>query len=107
MRIFPNNNDRWFVVLFRWELLRVIYNLVMIIAGGISVALASVTIPLVYLVIGVGLNIVYSFLWVVDLSIINKNGKSKSKTIFKYYTGLSIGLVFGFSFFILMTMYGG
>jgi len=101
MRLFSNTKDKWFTILLRWEVLRIIYNFIMIIAGIASINIANVTIPIVYMAIGLLFNIIFTFLWIIDLFLIRYNRRSKSKSIFVYYTLLSILLVFSFSFWIL------
>lgn len=99
-------NRNWFKIILWWEIRRVPYNLIMIAAGYLSFYIAFVTIPLVYLVIGLGLNIIYTFGWIIELLFIKNAKKENIKIKYPYYAFLtylitSVLFVFGIAILIL------
>lgn len=72
----------------------------MVVAGLLSILIASATIPLLYIIVGLVLNVGFSFLWLIDMTSLRKN-KELGQKIFKYYTLGSIILVFCFSLMLL------
>jgi hypothetical protein len=58
---------KWYQIIGWWELRRLPYNVIMLIAGISSLSIASVIIPLIYLMIGVGLNAIYTLGWITEL----------------------------------------
>jgi len=88
LKIDPSNRN-WLKIILWWEIRRVAYNIIMIGVGYLSFYIAYVTIPLVYLVIGLGLNIIYTLGWIIELLFI-KNAKNESiKIKYPYYAFLT------------------
>ncbi|TDT46798.1 hypothetical protein CLV90_0857 [Maribacter spongiicola] len=102
-----NSIDRkWWEIILWWELRRIAYNIIMYFIGLLSFYICFVTIPLVYLVIGLVLNIIYTIGWIVEL-IGRRNWKFESKLkypkyAFNGYLVFSVITVFGFSIFLLL-----
>ncbi len=95
---------KWYYVIGYWELRRLLYNVIIAICGILSILICAVTIPFFYFVIGVLLNIGYSFLWLIDLFIIKKYQIDYGKRIFWIYMVISLLFIFGLSFFMLFTI---
>ena len=98
---------KWWEIILWWEIRRIPYNLIMYFIGLLSFYICFVTIPLVYLVIGLLLNVIYTFGWIVELVYVNRQNNENRK--FKYpkyafitYLILSIMLVLGFAMFLLI-----
>lgn len=97
----------WKQIIIWWEIRRILYNLLMFIAGILSMIICSVSIPVIYLFIGFGLNIIYTFGWIIEILII-KNTKNESlqlnypKYFYLSYIALSILFVFLFAFKMLL-----
>lgn len=93
------SNRNWLSIILWWEIRRIPYNLIMFGIGYLSFYISYVTIPLVYILIGLWLNIIYTLGWVIEIIII----KNLNKNIWvKYpnyalisYIILSILFVFG------------
>jgi len=85
--------EKWYKVLAYWELRRIPYNLIMLLGGIASIAIFSVTIPILYILAAIVFNIGYSFLWLIDLQLIKRKNIDRSKKIFRYYIFISLGLV--------------
>ncbi|CAN5704743.1 hypothetical protein BH11BAC3_BH11BAC3_25770 [soil metagenome] len=60
-------NRKWYEIILWWELRRILYNTAMYFIGLLSFYISYVTIPLVYLAIGLVLNIFYTFGWMTEL----------------------------------------
>ncbi len=53
-----------------WEMRRILYNFVMFIVGNLSFFLFGyVTMPLIYMLIAINLNILYTFSWILEITI--------------------------------------
>lgn len=85
---------------FWWEIRRVPYNIILAVVGYLSFYIGAVTIPLIYVLIGVMLNILYSVLWVIDIAIQRKLRQKVSSMVWIVYTTLSIAFVIGFAYWI-------
>lgn len=95
-------NRSWWEIILWWEIRRILYNVIMLLAGCLSFCIGYVTIPLIYLVIGLGLNILYTLSWIVEI-ILNKYIPPRfSLYTFIAYTILSILFVFGFACMIFL-----
>src|SRR4051794_39114880 len=97
-------NRQWYEIIMWWEVRRIPYNIIMYFIGLASFYIGYVTIPLLYLIIGLALNVGYTFCWIVELALIKRlNGTTKLKyariTFYSYLT-ISTALVFGFAFFL-------
>jgi hypothetical protein len=102
-----NTDRRWYEIILWWEIRRIPYNVVMSFVGYLSFYIGYVTIPLVYFVIGLALNIFYSFGWIIELLFINRgqneNRKLKyPKRAFVSYLILSSLFVFGIATLLLI-----
>jgi hypothetical protein len=99
------NTDKWYKVILVWELYRIPYNLLMVLSSFIGITILHVTIPLVYMVIGIVFNILYTALSFIDLGIKKRTSQDKSKKIFiSYYVFCSV-LVIGIPVAGLITMW--
>ena len=87
--------DRWYKVMLVWELYRIPYNILMVVSGIIGIAILNVSIPIVYLLIGLLFNILYTILFAIDLIIKHRGNTDKSIKIFLSYYVLSSLLVIG------------
>lgn len=63
---------KWYEIIIWWETRRILYNFVMLIVGFLSLYIGYVSIPLVYLVTGIGLNVLYTFGWIFELLLIQR-----------------------------------
>lgn len=77
---------KWWKIILWWEIRRIPYNIIMYLVGLLSFCICFVTIPLVYLIIGVLLNIVYTLGWIVELIFINKKTSKNLKQNYPKYT---------------------
>jgi hypothetical protein len=50
-------NRTWSQIIGWWEIRRIPYNLILLLAGFLSLQIAYVSIPLIYVVFGLGLNV--------------------------------------------------
>jgi hypothetical protein len=57
----------WWQIILWWELRRILYNLIMAVVGLVSMAIMAVSIPLIYVLIAVGLNVLYTGGWLTEL----------------------------------------
>lgn len=87
------NTNKWYKVLLVWELYRIPYNLLMIVFGLIGIAIASINVPLLYLLAGAAFNFFYTFLSSIDLYIQIKSKLDRSWKIFGIYLGISAFIV--------------
>ena len=91
----------WYEIILWWEVRRVPYNIAMYFIGLASFYIGYVTLPLLYLILGLILNVGYTLCWLVELTIIrNQNGNFKMKypsIAFFTYLGISIVIVLGFA----------
>ena len=98
-------NRKWYQIVLWWELRRIPYNIVMYFVGLASFNIAYVSIPLIYLFIGLLLNVFYTFGWIVELSVQNSlSGKSRAKfpaIYFILYVVASAVLVFAIAIWLL------
>lgn len=100
-------NKKWYEIILWWEIRRIPYNIIMCAVGLLSFYIAYVTIPLVYIVIGLGLNVIYTFGWMIELLFISSvnNGNSKvryPRYMFLWYLIFSALFVFGIAILLLL-----
>ena len=69
--------------------MRVLYNVVMYFIGLLSFKVGYVTIPLVYVVIGLALNAIYTLGWIMELLFINGRGNKNKEIKFSRYVFVS------------------
>ena len=58
---------KWYEIILWWELRRIPYNIIMYFIGPASFYISYVTIPLVYIIIGLVLNLFYTLGWIIEL----------------------------------------
>lgn len=90
-----------------WEIRRIPYNIIMYLVGLLSFQIGYVTIPLVYLVLGLGLNALYTFGWIVELLVSNKLAEKDRMIYYPKYafaTYLTISTVVVFAISILISI---
>ena len=103
-----NKSDRkWWEIILWWEIRRIPFNLIMYFIGLLSFYICFVTIPLVYLIIGLLLNIIYTLGWIIELLYINRQKDEIKKIkypkyVFLGYLSFSILFVLGFAIFLLI-----
>ena len=100
-------NRKWWETILWWEIRRIPYNLIMYFIGLLSFYICFVTIPLVYLVIGFLLNILYTLGWIVELLYVNRQKNEIKKMKYPKYGFIiylisSIMFVLGISVFLLL-----
>jgi hypothetical protein len=97
---------RWSEIVIWWEMRRIPFNLLMYLIGLASFYIGYVTIPLFYLIIGLLINLGYTFCWVIELIIIRRQDEAirmkYARVAFLCYLTISSGLVFGFAFFLFL-----
>jgi len=97
---------QWYEIIMWWEVRRIPFNIIMYFIGLASFYIGYVTILLLYLIIGLMLNVGYAFCWVVELLIIKRqNGTVRMKypkIAFFSYLAISTSVVFGFAFFLFL-----
>jgi hypothetical protein len=62
----------WQEIIMWSEIRRVPYNIMMYLIGILSFQIGYVTIPVVYLIVGLCLNALYTFGWIVELLVVSK-----------------------------------
>src|SRR6187399_704461 len=84
-----NTSRRWYEIILWWEFRRIPYNLIMSLVGYLSFYIGYVTIPLVYIAIGLSLNIIYTFGWIIELLFINQSRNGNRKLKYPSYSFVS------------------
>jgi hypothetical protein len=97
---------KWYEVILWWELMRIPYNAVMALVGYASFYIAFVTIPLVYIALGILFNLFFTLGWVSELTLQSSWTDPLSRRKFRIYFGLgyllfSIVITFSFSLFLI------
>ena len=77
-----------------WELNRIIHNILMLIVGFISFFIGYVTIPVIYVIIGLSLNILFTSSWILELIFIRR---LRSDIITRRYTKAFVLVFYGYS----------
>ncbi|MFK8056596.1 MAG: hypothetical protein AB8F78_10790 [Saprospiraceae bacterium] len=98
--------SKWYQTIIWWETYRILYNLLMVVIGIGSIAIASIQVPFLYLLIAAGLNFGYTFLAILELlykkdMLEEGNLKSLRKKHFISYFALSSIVVISFSVLLL------
>ncbi len=99
-------SSRWYHIILWWELMRIPFNICLVPVGMASFYIAYVTIPLVYLIIGLLINLLFSLSWVLELTskpMVKQIGRKK----FRLYAllvqiALSVLIIFGFSVALIL-----
>jgi hypothetical protein len=103
-----NKIDRkWYHIIGWWEIRRLPYNILVFLVGLISIQIAYISIPLIYILVGLGLNILYCFGWIIDLNLtmtdkameINKN---HSRRLFLIYLTFSLVVIGGLAILLIL-----
>ncbi len=98
---------KWYEIILWWELRRIPYNVIMYFVGLLSFYICYVTIPLIYLLIGLGLNVIYTLFWMIELLAIKGKNNDRIKMNYPKYAFLayfifSVILVFGFALYLML-----
>ena len=103
------NHRKWYIVILWWELLRIPYNLFMYGIGYLSFYISYVTIPLVYLLIGIFLNVFYTGGWIYELLVVPRqpieHRQRYARKAFLMYLLLSVILVLSLAVLPLVLFY--
>jgi len=95
---------RWYEIILWWEVRRIPFNIIMYFIGLASFYIGYVTLPLLYIIIGLTLNVGYAFCWIIELTLIRGlNGTIKlkyPKIAFLSYLAMSTAIVVGFALFL-------
>lgn len=75
-------------IIIWWEIRRVIYNIIMFIVGILSFFIGYITIPIIYILFAINLNVLYTFSWIVEIALIK--GINSNKLTIKYVKWFSI-----------------
>jgi hypothetical protein len=96
-----SKDRKWYHIIGWWEIRRIPYNIIMVFAGQLSFKIAYISIPLIYLFIGVVLNIFYTFGWVLEVMLTQKNNSKLQRNLSRpFYIGyllFSLVLIVGFA----------
>jgi lipid-A-disaccharide synthase-like uncharacterized protein len=65
-----------------WEVRRLLYNAIMAVMGIISLGICAITIPLIYVLIALGLNALYTLSWIIELAIIRQLKSERAPRIY-------------------------
>lgn len=97
---------KWYEIILWWEVRRFPFNVIMYLVGLASFYVGYVTIPLLYILMGLALNAGYTVCWIIELAIIRSvTGPTKMKyprIAFFSYLMISTAIVFGFAFFLIL-----
>lgn len=104
-RIDNKVNRKWYHIIGWWEIRRLPYNIILGLAGFLSFRIAYISIPLIYILIGLALNGLYILMWIIDISMSMLNDswglkRTQSKKLFLIYFGISVIIVFGIAILI-------
>ena len=100
-------NRKWYERILWWEVRRIPYNIIMYFVGLLSFQIAYVTIPLIYLIIGLGLNAFYTLGWIIELMVFNglteiDRGIKYPRYAFILYLAFSTLVVFAIPVYMLV-----
>jgi hypothetical protein len=97
---------KWYEIMLWWELRRIPYNIILAGVGYASFYIGYVSIPIVYLVIGILLNVGYGVLWILEIVIhdwmSDRNKIRFARVAFLSYLAISILTVLAFSLLIFL-----
>ncbi|QCK15643.1 hypothetical protein DCC35_13265 [Mangrovivirga cuniculi] len=94
MKLFKRKTTTILGTIGWWEKNRIVYNIYMLFIGFLSFFIGYITIPLIYILIGLTLNIIFTFSWIGELIFI-RHFKSRKLTL--KYTRFFIFIFYGFS----------
>lgn len=94
MNLINRNNTTALRTIAWWELNRILYNVYMLIIGFLSFFIGYMTIPLIYLIIGLSLNILFTTSWIGEILFIRP---FKSSKLTRIYTKTFILVFYGYS----------
>ena len=94
-------SSRWYHIILWWEIIRIPFNIILAFAGMLSFYVAFVSIPLVYIFIGLLMNFLFCLSWIVELAcwrFVKTVGRRKFRLcIMVALLALSLLIIFGFS----------
>lgn len=100
--------EKWYQKLFWWEIMRIPYNVIMFLFGIGSLMIGSINIPLIYILIGLGLNLIYTIFGIGEvLSVKQNNSKDVKKYRKIYFIGyllFSILSIYALAILIMWSM---
>lgn len=67
-----------FQIIAWWEKRRIIYNTIMFVVGILSFFIGYITIPIIYILFAINLNILYTFSWIIEIAIFKHLNSDKS-----------------------------
>ncbi len=98
---------KWYHIIGWWEIRRIPYNIFMMVVGYLSFYIAYISIPLIYLLIGLGLNLLYTSGWLFEI-MLSRNvddivfRKNLPMKLYLLYVTVSTIIVIGFAISILI-----
>lgn len=99
-------NKNSFGVILWWEIRRIPYNVIMYFAGLLSFYISYISIPLIYILIGLAFNVIYTLGWIIELLIVQKDENNERikyrRNVFLGYLALSVLFVFGIALLLLI-----
>jgi len=109
---FLKSNDyfqKWYQKLLWWEIMRVPYNLFMLLFGIGSLMIAALSIPILYILIGLGFNLVYSAFGIIEIFSVESDNpkeiKRDRKRLFFGYLLFSVGSLYSLALITLWIIY--
>lgn len=98
---------KWYHIIGWWEVRRIPYNIFMMVIGYLSFYIAYISIPLIYLLIGLGLNMLYTGGWLFEITVSGKINdivlkNNLPKQLYLLYLVMSTVIVYGFAIGILI-----
>lgn len=94
MKFLNRNNTTVLRTIGWWELNRIAYNILMLFVGFLSFFIGYVTIPVIYIFIGLSLNILFTASWIGELAFVRPMKSDKATRI---YTKVFILIFYGYS----------
>ena len=82
-------NRKWWERILWWEIRRIPYNIIMYFVGLLSFYIGYITIPLIYIMIALGLNVIYTFGWIIELLFVSKLKNENRKIKYPQHTFIS------------------
>ena len=99
-------HQKWYQKLLWWEIMRIPYNCIMFLFGIGSLMIGAINIPIIYILIGLGLNLIYTIFGIGEVFskkiISSKDVKSYRKSFFIGYLIFSIASIYFLAFLILI-----
>jgi amino acid transporter len=102
IEISKNIEKKWYQIVIWWEIRRIPYNIILLVSGLLSFLIAYVSIPVIYTLTGLALNLIYCLVYVFDVVLTKTKKKNLSKKLFLIYLIISITTIFGLSIMFLI-----